>query len=64
MIVIRWVLIELLDDPFSSQASDDYDPSFVTEALNEIDSDIPEQDIDLLKDVAAMAYVGQSAHFT
>jgi hypothetical protein len=57
--VIRWVLIESLDDMFSFQASGDYDPSFVTEALKEIDSNIPNQDIDLLKDVAAMTYVGQ-----
>ena len=42
-----------------SQASGDYDPSFVTEALKEIEySDTPEQDIDLLNDVAAQAYLG------
>ena len=47
-----------------SQASNNYDPSFVTEALREIQySDTPNQDINLLKDVAAQAYVGQSAHF-
>ena len=41
------------------QASNDYDPSLVTEALKEIQySDTPEQDIDLLKDVATQAYVG------
>jgi hypothetical protein len=46
-----------------SQASSDYDPSFVTEALKEIEySDTPNQDIDLLKDVAAQAYLGKSTH--
>ena len=59
MYVIRWVLIDsLLDDPVSFQASDDYDPSFVTEALKDIDSDIPNQDIDQLKDVAVISYMG------
>ena len=42
-----------------SQATSDYDPSFVTEALREIQySDNPNQDINLLKDVAAQAYLG------
>jgi hypothetical protein len=42
-----------------SQASSDYDPSFVTEVLKEIQhSDISNQDINLLKDVATQAYVG------
>ena len=42
-----------------SQASGDYDPSFVTEALKEIQySDTTNQDINLLKDVATQAYVG------
>ena len=43
-----------------SQASNDYDPSFVTEVLlEEIQhSDTPNQDISLLKDVAAQAYMG------
>ena len=37
----------------------DYDPSFVTEALGEIqDSETPNQDINLLKDVAIQAYLG------
>ena len=41
------------------QASGDYDPSFVTEALRDMQhSDIPNQDINLLKDVATQAYVG------
>ena len=41
------------------QASGNYDPSFVTEALKDMQhSDIPNQDIDLLKDVAAQAYLG------
>ena len=48
-----------------SQASGDYDPSIVTEALKEIQySDTPNQDINLLKDVAVQAYLGQSAKFT
>ena len=43
-----------------SQASGDYDPSFVTEVLlREIQySDTPNQDINLLKDVAVLAYLG------
>ena len=46
-----------------SQASGDYDPSFVTEALKEIQySDTPDQDINLLKNVAVASYLGKSAH--
>ena len=42
-----------------SQASSDYDPSFVTEALKEIpNSDTPDQDLNLLKDVAVQTYLG------
>ena len=42
-----------------SQASNDYDPSFVTEALREIQySDTPDKDINMLKDVAVQAYLG------
>ena len=42
-----------------SQTSSDYDPSFVTEVLREIQhSDTPTQDINLLKDVAIQAYLG------
>ena len=42
-----------------SQASGDYDPSFVSEALREVEySDTPNQEIDLLKDIAAVAYTG------
>jgi hypothetical protein len=42
-----------------SQASNDYDPSLVTEALRDIQySDIPNQDINMLKDVAVQAYLG------
>ena len=42
-----------------SQANGDYDPSFVTEVLREIQySNTPNQDINLLKDVAAQAYEG------
>ena len=41
------------------QASGDYDPSLVTETLRDMQhSDIPNQDINLLKDVATQAYVG------
>ena len=42
------------------QASGDYyDPSFLTEALRDIEySDTPNQNIDLLKDIAAQAYMG------
>ena len=42
-----------------SQARGDYDPSFVTEVLREIQySDAPNKDINLLKDVAAQTYIG------
>ena len=43
-----------------SQASGDYDPSLITEVLlRDIQySDTPNEDINLLKDVAATAYVG------
>ena len=42
-----------------SQISGDYDPSFVTEALTEIQySDTPNLDINLLKDVAVLGYMG------
>ena len=43
-----------------SQTSSDFDPSFVTEMLlKEVQhSETPNQDIDLLKDVAAMVYLG------
>ena len=48
-----------------SQASGDYDPSFITGVLlKDIQhSNTSNQDIDLLKGVAVQAYVGQSAHF-
>ena len=47
-----------------SQASSDYDPSFVTEILlKEIKySESPNQDINLLKDVALQVYLGMSTH--
>ena len=50
----------LLDDTYTSQASGDYDPSFVTEVLlRDIQySETPNQDINLLKDVAVQAYLG------
>ena len=42
-----------------SQASGDYAPSLVTEVLREIQySDTPNQDINLLKDVAVLTYLG------
>ena len=42
-----------------SQASGNYDPSFVSETLKEIQcSKNLKQDINLLKDVAAQVYVG------
>ena len=58
--MIRYLLYELLDDILRSQASGDYDPSFVTEVLlRDIQySDIPNQDMNLLKDVATQAYLG------
>ena len=44
-----------------SQATSDYNPSFVTEALREMEySDTPSQEIDLLKDVAVQVYIGWS----
>ena len=46
-----------------SQATGDYDPSFVTEALKEIQySDTPSHDTNVLKDVAAQAYLGKFVH--
>ena len=49
-----------------SQTSRDYDPSFITEVLlKEIQySDTPNHDINLLKDVAVQAYLGEFARFT
>ena len=44
-----------------SQASGDYDPSFVSETLREIqNSDTPRQEVqvNLLKDAAVQAYMG------
>jgi hypothetical protein len=42
-----------------SQASGDYDPSFISEGIKEVQhSDTPNQDIDLMKDVAVQAYLG------
>ena len=47
-----------------AQENGDYDPSLVSEALSQIEhAEDPNQDIELLKDVAAAAYVGESAHF-
>ena len=42
------------------QANGGYDPSFVSEALRQIeDDDNPNKDVHLLKDVAAQAYLGE-----
>jgi hypothetical protein len=42
-----------------AQENGDYDPSLVSEALRQIEhSDNPNQDIDLLKDVAAHGVCG------
>jgi hypothetical protein len=47
-----------------AQEKGDYDPSLVSEALRQIEhADDPNQDIELLKDIAAMAYMGESARF-
>ena len=57
-----WVIIFsrfLLVIRICSQASGDYDPSIVTEALRDIQySDTPDQDINMLKDVAIQTFVG------
>jgi hypothetical protein len=46
------------------QENDDNNPSLVSEALREIEhSDNPNQDVDLLKDIAAQTYMGESARF-
>jgi hypothetical protein len=46
------------------QEHGDYDPSLVSEALSQIQhADNPTQEIDVLKDVAAQAYMGESASF-
>ena len=48
-----------------AQANGDNDPSFVSEVLRQIEhAGNLNQDVDLLKDVAAQAYVGKSARFT
>ena len=47
-----------------SQANGEYDPSFVSEALRQIEQhDDLNQNVDLLKDVAAQAYVGEFRTF-
>jgi hypothetical protein len=47
-----------------AQENGDYDPSLVSEALSQIEhAENPKQDIELLKDIAAQAYVGKSARF-
>ena len=47
-----------------AQENGDHNPSLVSEALSQIeDADNPNQDVDLLKDIAAQTYVGESARF-
>ena len=47
-----------------AQENGDYDPSLVSEALTQIEhADNPNQDIELVKDIALMAYMGESAGF-
>ena len=47
-----------------AQANGDYDPSLVSEALRQTEQDDnPNQNVDLLKDVAAQTYIGKSARF-
>jgi len=47
-----------------AQANGDNDPSLVSEALRQIEhSNNPDQDVELLKGVAAQAYMGESACF-
>ena len=44
------------------QENGNYAPSLVSEALSQIEqADNPNHDIDLLKDVAAQVYIGESA---
>jgi len=64
MVFTPWLFLWSNSDSLMTpaQANGDNDPSFVSEALREIEhSDNPNQDVELLKDVAAMAYVGESA---
>ena len=45
-----------------AQQKGDYEPSLVSEALRQVEhADNPNQDIDLLKDIAAQTYLGESA---
>jgi hypothetical protein len=47
-----------------AQENGDNTPSLVSEALRQIEhSDNPDQDVDLLKDVAAVTYMGESSCF-
>ena len=48
-----------------TQKNGDYEPSLVSEALSQIENaEDPNKDIELLKDVAAQTYVGESSRFT
>ena len=47
-----------------AQENGDYDPSLVSEALSQIEHvDYPSQNIDLLKDIGAQTYMGESARW-
>ena len=47
-----------------TQENGDYDPSFVSEAMKQIEhAENPDKDIELLKDIAAQTYMGESARF-
>ena len=57
---MRFIAFSYLMNRIRSQASGDYDPSLVSEVLlRDIQhSDTPNEDINLLKDVAVVAYSG------
>jgi len=47
-----------------AQENGDYGPSLVSETLRQIEhADNPNQDIELLKDVATQAFMGESTRF-
>jgi hypothetical protein len=61
MVCHHWLIHRLFSDSieYLPQTGGDYDPSFVTESLRENEhSDAPNQEIDLLKDIAAQTYMG------
>ena len=66
MVCIPWLFSGLFSNYLMtpSQANGEYDPSFVSEALRQIEQhDDLNQNVDLLKDVAAQAYVGEFRTF-